>query len=149
MELVRLYGVGGLAGAVNPANLKTHLGVFLMKLASVPASNAKMILLSDGITGISIAMLEGHSSSITFMMSSADSSKLASASEDGTVRLWDTGGAGRCIAIFAGHSRFITSIAISTDVSRLASASDDTTVQLWDSRAGIRVVSLLGPHTDK
>ena len=30
MELVRLYGVGGLAGAVNPANLKTHLGVFLM-----------------------------------------------------------------------------------------------------------------------
>ena len=32
MELVRLYGVGGLAGAVNPANLKTHLGVFLMLL---------------------------------------------------------------------------------------------------------------------
>ena len=32
MELVRLYGVGGLAGAVNPANLKTHLGVFLMSI---------------------------------------------------------------------------------------------------------------------
>ena len=40
MELVRLYGVGGLAGAVNPANLKTHLGVFLMwcgVLSVVPA----------------------------------------------------------------------------------------------------------------
>ena len=40
MELVRLYGVGGLAGAVNPANLKTHLGVFLMYTVNTLAQHA-------------------------------------------------------------------------------------------------------------
>ena len=41
MELVRLYGVGGLAGAVNPANLKTHLGVFLMYGCSAKCQHSK------------------------------------------------------------------------------------------------------------
>ena len=49
MELVRLYGVGGLAGAVNPANLKTHLGVFLMHATADNAAN----------NGKALAELEG------------------------------------------------------------------------------------------
>ena len=114
------------------------------KLASVPASNNKTILLRDGITGIYIATLEGHSGSIGFMIFLADGSRLASASEDGTIRLWDISGAGCCITTFEGHSSWVGSIAIPADGSRLASASGDTTIRLWDSSTGACIGILRG-----
>jgi WD40 repeat protein len=91
------------------------------KLASVPASNDKMILLRDGITGISIATLEGHSDSITVHDLLSRWLKICFSMRSGTVHLWDTSGAGRCgcVATFEGHSSWVNSIAISADGSRL------------------------------
>jgi WD40 repeat protein len=111
------------------------------KLASVPASNDKTILLRDGITGIFIATLEGHSNYISSMIFSADGSRLASTSRDGTVgtvRLWEISEVGRCIRVFEveSRSRWIYPIAISADGSRLASTDDATDVRFWDSSTG-------------
>ncbi|KAL6408152.1 hypothetical protein AUP68_08526 [Ilyonectria robusta] len=69
--------------------------------------------------------------------------RLASASCDGTVKIWDPA-TGRCVSTLTGRSN---SVAWSHDA-RLASASDDGTVKIWDPATG-RCVSTLWGHSDK
>ena len=78
---------------------------------------------------------EGHSSSVYSVAFSDDSSRLASASRDRTVKIWDTV-SGECLRTLEGHSDWVYSVAFSDDSSRLASASDDGTVKIWDTVSG-------------
>jgi WD40 repeat protein len=79
--------------------------------------------------------LEGHISGVSSVAFSHDSARLASASHDKTVKLWDTS-SGECLQTFEGHSSAVSSVAFSHDSARLASASDDKTVKLWDTSSG-------------
>ncbi|KAK5681376.1 hypothetical protein LTR17_027471, partial [Elasticomyces elasticus] len=79
--------------------------------------------------------LEGHSGWVWSVVFSADSSRLASASFDRTVRIWDTS-SGQCLRTLEGHSDGVNSVVFSADSSRLASASDDCTVNIWDASSG-------------
>jgi WD40 repeat protein len=66
---------------------------------------------------------------------SADGQRLASASGDMTVRLWDTA-TGKCEQTLKGHSGIVRAMAFSANCQRLASASGDRTVRLWDTATG-------------
>ena len=63
---------------------------------------------------------------------SADGNRLASASKDGAVKMWDTH-TGQAIHTFLGHNDLVTSVAFSPDNKHLVSASLDKTVRLWDA----------------
>lgn len=93
-----------------------------------------------------IAVLRGHSNSVQTAVFSADATRLASASYDTTVRLWD-GRTGGHIATLAEHSHAVRSTALSSNGSRLASASEDGTVRLWDGRTG-GCIGILEGHSD-
>ncbi|KAK4905582.1 hypothetical protein LTR49_025151 [Elasticomyces elasticus] len=77
-----------------------------------------------------LQMLEGHSNLVSSVVFSADSSRLASASGDNTVKIWDAS-SGQCLRTLKGHSNGVSLVVFSADSSRLASASYDKTVKIW------------------
>ena len=80
---------------------------------------------------------------VTSVEFSSDGSRLATASLDKIVRLWD-GRTGNCIATLEGHSKRIKLVTFSSDGSTLASASQDGTIRLWDGRTGVCIATLDG-----
>ena len=74
---------------------------------------------------------------------SPDGTKLASGSQDKTVRLWDTD-TNEELAILQKHTGWINALAFSSDGKRLASGSTDKTVNLWDTDTGELIRTLTG-----
>ena len=90
--------------------------------------------------------LEGHSDRVNSVVFSHDSTRLASASDDSTVKIWDATN-GDCLQTLEGHSDRVKSVVFSHDSTRLASASDDSTVKIWDATNGDCLQTLEG-HSD-
>jgi hypothetical protein len=64
---------------------------------------------------------------------SPDGSRLATASDDGTARLWDVA-SGKPLIVLRGHPAPVVAVAFSPDGSRLATAGADGTARLWVAR---------------
>jgi WD40 repeat protein len=74
---------------------------------------------------------------------SHDSARLASASYDETVKIWDAS-SGACLQTLEGHSDLVNSVAFSHDSARLASASFDQTIKIWDTSSSACLQTLEG-----
>jgi WD40 repeat protein len=76
---------------------------------------------------------------------SRDGRTLASASEDGTVKLWETA-TGHEIRMFRGHTRSVTGVAFHPDSHALATSSEDWSLRLWDATSG-REIRIFRGHS--
>ncbi|OKH54053.1 hypothetical protein NIES2101_08260 [Calothrix sp. HK-06] len=76
-----------------------------------------------------INRLEGHLADVNSVVFSPNNQLIASASSDGTVRLWQANG--KKLRVLKGHSKRVNSVAFSPDGKMLVSGSADKTVKLW------------------
>src|SRR6266849_5779704 len=88
----------------------------------------------------------GHTGPVESVAWSPDGTRLASASNDGTVRVWDAS-SGHTLLTYSRHTDAVTSVAWSPDGKRLASASADKTVRVWNASSGHTLLTY-SRHTD-
>ena len=72
-----------------------------------------------------------------------DGGWLATASDDGTARIWDPA-SGQERAVLTGHKRAVNAVAIAPDGNWLATGSRDRTARIWDPASGQERAVLTG-----
>ncbi|MCB0124074.1 MAG: hypothetical protein KDE58_17590, partial [Caldilineaceae bacterium] len=125
------------------------------------SSDEDIIRLWDVEQRVLIKTLHGHTNvieAITFSPSNAGAGAfspshagadplLASASYDGTVRIWNIE-TGETIHILQGHTNWVRSVRFSPDGQRVVSCSDDETVRIWSVATGecLHTLRAAGPY---
>ena len=87
-------------------------------------------------------ILGQHAGKVIQLALSPDGSRVASASWDGTARIWSLGGDPSPLSI-TGHDNVVNDVAFSPDGTRLYTASADGTLRIWDAVTGVLVRRLV------
>ncbi len=87
--------------------------------------------------------LTGHTEEVISASFSHDGRQLASASADGTARVWNLESRGTT-AILRGHTKWVQMALFSPDGRRIVTASNDDTARIWEASSGREVACLRG-----
>lgn len=89
-----------------------------------------------------VKLLEGHSGAIRALAFSRDGTKVVTASEDRTAKVWDAK-TGALIRTFPEHNYWVSAVAFSSDNKILATHDwSDKTVRIWDASSGKKLLDL-------
>jgi WD40 repeat protein/tetratricopeptide (TPR) repeat protein len=113
--------------------LKTAKEFQKLSIAAIPETRYRVLTeLSQAVYGVTEHnRLEGHTDGVTSVSFSPDGQRIASASKDKTIKLWDLKNR-QDVKTFVQHTDAVTSVSFSPDGQVIASASKDKTVKLWN-----------------
>ncbi|WP_345555910.1 WD40 repeat domain-containing protein [Streptomonospora halophila] len=106
-----------------------------------PTPTARRALLASLAHSHARGVYKGHTDTVRNLAWSPDGRLLATASRDGTARIWDAE-SGALRTELTGHLGMVESVSWSPDSARVATASRDGTVRLWDVESGTTVLRL-------
>jgi len=89
----------------------------------------------DAETGEELSYFDAHDDWIRQVAISPDESKIATASDDKTVKVWDYNSY-ELLFTLEGHTDYVRAVAFSPDGKWIASGGDDKTVRIWDANTG-------------
>jgi hypothetical protein len=89
--------------------------------------------------------LIGHRAVVSAVSWSPDGNRLATASWDGTTKVWEATG-GRELFTLKGHTTMVNTVSWSPDGKRLVTAGNDATAWVWDGVSGQELLPFKG-HT--
>jgi WD40 repeat protein len=112
-----------------------------------PTTLASRALIAALVVSQVRVVLRGHEDVVLRIAWSPDGERLATASGDGTVRIWDAD-RGSELAVLRGHDDWVRAVMWSPDGRRLVTASGDGTVRIWDADRGSELGVLRG-HDDE
>ncbi|KAG8218142.1 WD40 repeat-like protein, partial [Butyriboletus roseoflavus] len=119
----------------------------LAKLFASKVSRAPRVVAGHDVEWPSAQLsLTGHADWVRSVAISRDGKRIASGSDDSTIRVWDTE-TGLEVGDALKHSGFVMSIAFSPDDQIIVSGSSDMTIRIWDAQTGLQIGSPLHGHT--
>ncbi|KAG8719181.1 hypothetical protein FRC08_003465 [Ceratobasidium sp. 394] len=86
----------------------------------------------------------GHTNLVSSVSFAPDGRRIASAAQDGTVRIWDVDTGAAVGDPLVNPSGYVSSAAFSPDGDRIVSVSQDDTVIIWDINTGAEIGRLAG-----
>jgi WD40 repeat protein/serine/threonine protein kinase len=113
--------------------------------ARTPAANS--VFQDIRAADLQLAVLSGHGDIVFFAVYSPDGSRIVTASNDKTARIWDAL-TGAPLAVLSGHGGSVYNAAYSPDGAHIVTASTDKTARIWDARTGQQLAVLSG-HGDE
>ncbi len=119
----------------------------LGEYGQLPEQQETPITIWNVADGKVVRTLPGHKGTVFALAFSPAGDRLASASLDGTGRVWDLSGSGDKSIVLAGHQGWVEAVAFSPDGNVVATAAQDGTVRLWNSRTGNQVVEMQDEKT--
>ncbi len=106
-----------------------------------------MLDVLDSRSGQRLSRTLAHAANVQSVQFSPDGAHLASASNDGTVKVWTLDEDALSLKFtLAGHQDTTYSVAFSPDGERLISGSNDGTVRVWDISPDGSIEPVLYPH---
>ena len=92
-----------------------------------------------------LSTLSGHENVVRSVAWSPDGHRIASSSDDSTIKIWDAEiQEYECLKTLRGHTGSVRSVAWSPDGQKIASSSYDTTIKIWDIETSVRLSTLSG-----
>lgn len=132
--------VAQIAAGGPPAAITTSPDGRLLAVARLHA-----VEIVDSASAQTLRILTGHRGYVHCVAFSPSGNRLATASEDGTARIWDIH-AGEAVSVLAEHGGPVTSVAFSPDGKVLLTGCYDSRARLWDLQTG-RIMLNLADHT--
>src|SRR5262249_39367621 len=91
--------------------------------------------------------LNGHEESVRWVDYSRDGSRIVTAGDDKTARVWDAA-TGRLLLTIEGHTQGVLSAVFSSDAKRICTSGRDNSIKVWDAATGNQLVSIEMLHNN-
>jgi WD40 repeat protein/serine/threonine protein kinase len=99
---------------------------------AIAAFDEPVVHIKDAAADRVLTTLRGHTGDIMCVTFSPDGTRIATASQDQTIKIWDAEN-GRELLTLRGHTHVVCCVAFSPDGYILASGGIDTTARVWDA----------------